>query len=93
MTDDPLAALTAKFMARCATNLVELRAMAAAGDPPEAVLRPLVHRLAGTAGMFGLAEVSAAAAAIDSDLVDGKPAGGDELDALIQALSRALSGP
>ncbi|HEY8618315.1 Hpt domain-containing protein [Phenylobacterium sp.] len=62
--NDPLASLRTRFLDRTREDLAQLRA----GAEP----RPLVHRLAGTAGMLGFADLGRLAAVVDEQLVDGE---------------------
>jgi len=78
---DPMAALRARFLARCADDLEALRR---AGDPAE--VRALIHRLAGSAGAFGFDHVSRKAGDIDDRLHAGEAVGPAELEPLIEAL-------
>lgn len=68
---DPLAPLRQRFRDRVEGELPQLRAMATgtlAGDD----LRRLAHNLAGAAGLFGHAELSRAAMAIDDRFAAGE---------------------
>lgn len=86
MADDPLAALRVRFRDRCAEDAVRLRAHLAGQE--DADLEPLVHRLAGSAGMFGHAEIGAAAAAIDAVFAKGGRPDRDVVADLADALDR-----
>ena len=85
---DPLAALRERFVERARTDLEVLRRPAA--DPAETAR--LVHRLSGAAGMFGFAEVSRLAAAVDDEIHAGGPPSEGALAALIAAVE-ALPQP
>lgn len=77
--DARLAALRARFLDRCREDLETLRA------PPDATtLRAVLHRLAGSAGTFGHAEVSELAGRAEDQLLAG---GAPDLAGLIEALS------
>lgn len=77
---DPLAALRARFLERAAGDLAWIRETG--GEPTEELLAR-VHKLAGAGGTFGYAAVSEAAAAVEDDLREGRPA---DLTGLVSAL-------
>lgn len=90
---DPLAALRARFKARCLDDLAVL--VAARADPAlrsQEALRTTVHRLSGAAGTFGYPVVSEVAGELDQDLHDGRPVDADRLDLLIAAVSAMEHG-
>lgn len=68
--EDPFASLRAKFLARCRSDAERLRALAQS-DPATI---DVVHRLSGSAGTFGYAELSKGAEALEDALRDGRPA-------------------
>ena len=78
---DPLAALRERFRARVADDLAQLETLVAKGMQGDE-LRNLVHNLAGTAGMFGFPDVSAAAGEIDDQLAAGLATSAASLDRL-----------
>lgn len=79
---DALAPLHARFLARAAEDLQTLRTPGVDRE----TLTYLVHRLAGSAGMFGHHDVSRLAGVVDDQLhEDGVPAPSD-LAALIASL-------
>jgi HPt (histidine-containing phosphotransfer) domain-containing protein len=78
---DALAPLRTKFLTRAAGDLTTLKD---AGVDHE-TLKYLVHRLAGSAGMFGYHDVSRLAAVVDDALQDGD-ANPADLAALIAAV-------
>lgn len=83
---DPLAPLRAKFLARAAQDLASLRS----DEVALADKHYVVHRLAGAAGTFGYAAVSALAAALDERLLAGDetpPEAFAELIAALEALT------
>ncbi|MBZ9766717.1 Hpt domain-containing protein [Mesorhizobium sp. CA6] len=61
-----------RFLARCADELAELKAIAhqAAPLPGNDPLIRLAHSLAGAAGTFGFAEISARASVLETLLVE-----------------------
>ena len=81
---DFLAELRKRFLLRAAEDLSALST--GAGDPAELDAR--VHRLSGSAGVFGFAEVSAAAGVIDDARAAGKEPSPADFQALISALER-----
>lgn len=88
---DPLAPLRARFLERVQADLEILRRPSA--DPVETAR--LVHRLAGSAGIFGFSEVSRLAAIVDDEFHAGgapsEPALAD-LVAALEALPPAGTG-
>lgn len=78
---DPLAPLRKRFQARVEGDRVKLEALAAKGMHGDE-LRQLVHNLAGTAGMFGFSDLSAAASEIDDQLATGMTTNATSLDRL-----------
>ena len=82
--NDPLASLRTRFLDRTREDLAQLRA----GAEP----RPLVHRLAGTAGMLGFAELGRLAAVVDDQLLAGA-AEPDDWAALLAAMAEATQTP
>lgn len=84
MSDDPFAALRARFRERCADDATRLRAHLAGVTEPE--LEKLIHRLAGTAGTFGYGDLGLAALAIDEVYA----AGGAPTRAALEALADRL---
>jgi len=82
---DPLAALRERFRARVADDRARLETLAAKGMQGDE-LRDLVHNLAGTAGMFGFPDVSAAAGEIDDQLAAGLATNATSLDRLRASL-------
>ena len=67
--DQPMTELRDEFVAECAKDLARVKALLASGAPgARGALRRLVHRTAGTAGMLGLADMSAYASELDEAL-------------------------
>lgn len=81
---DPLAALRVLFIERCRNDLHDLRRFHDSGDLEE--IGHLVHRLAGSAGSFGLPEISRLASGIDQQLRDSHGDTPVELGPLLAAL-------
>jgi HPt (histidine-containing phosphotransfer) domain-containing protein len=77
---DPLAGLRERFRTRCGDELEQVRALRQ--SPTAAELMRVVHNLAGAAGIFGFAALSAAAAVIDDGFASGRTPDPKLLDAL-----------
>ncbi|WP_411289351.1 Hpt domain-containing protein [Phenylobacterium sp.] len=75
-----MAPLRARFLARAADDLAKLRG----GLEPEAA-GVLIHRLSGTAGVFGFDELSRLAGAVDDRRHAGQPDAA-EMAALLREL-------
>ncbi len=71
MSVDPMAALTQRFLERCAADLADLQALIQTGQTGSPEVRRIVHGLAGAAGTFGFVSLGDAAAAADEVLADG----------------------
>lgn len=78
---DPLAPLRARFSDRCRADLERLRVLREAPEACAELVR-LVHNLAGAAGIFGYAALSATAMALDDGFASGRRPDADLLDAL-----------
>ena len=78
---DPLAPLRAKFIARCAEDLLVVQEGPAASELPRTI-----HRIAGVAGMFGYEALGALAGRIDERAHAGKGFVERELAELAAAL-------
>ncbi len=90
-TDDPLAALRARFLERCRDDLAVLEGVLADPHGPQrSDLKFTVHRLSGTAGVFGFADLSALAAPIDECLHEALDPTPQSLEALADALRSIL---
>ena len=77
--DEQMAGLRARFLERLEEDRARLEAAIAAGD--EAVIRALVHRISGAAGMFGYAALSDRAAEVEEALDEGA-----DVEALVDRL-------
>ena len=84
---DPLAALRAKFVARCAEDLAVVRL---GPDAPD--LARVVHRIAGAAGMFGHDALGTLASRLDDDAQGGGRFAEPDLAELAAALERTIAG-
>lgn len=86
---DSLELLRGLFIERCRTDLERLRRLDA--DDPD--LGRMAHQLAGSAGSFGYPEISEAAAVVDDRVRYGPTPGPQEIQALAQALEKAIGPP
>ena len=94
MSDAELAAERAEYLPRlqaAAATLVALRA-ALTREPMSAVvldeLRTVAHRMAGSAGLYGFAEVSAAAAHLEDSIVARRAGIDSDIEALLTLIER-----
>lgn len=90
---DVLAALRARFLERCAGDVVRLEGLLARDDLGAEALSSLVHSLSGAAGTFGFPEISLAAGAADDAFAAGGTPSRDEIHHLIRTLEAALVTP
>jgi len=92
---DPFAPLRQRFLARCAAQLTELKAARHKGPLPGSndSLIPTAHSLAGAAGTFGFAEISARASVLETLLIEQADGGSVRaaLDGLIAEIERTLA--
>ena len=79
-----MAALGARFLERCRSDLAVLR------HPGHPEFRRTVHGLAGTGGVFGYPQISRLANVIDEALADGRAADPADLDALAAEVEAAV---
>ena len=96
MTEDVLAPLRSMFIERAGQDLIILRRALSAEPPGDPTLERTVHGLAGSAGLFGHAEIGAAALALDADFAADRPperAGLEALIRLLEALPGVTPGP
>lgn len=80
--------LRLRFVARAAEDLLKLRGHQDGAALPRKDLHALVHRLAGSAGIFGFAEISKVAGELDDRLLDGGDA--ETLPKLVAALAAVV---
>ncbi|MER9133551.1 Hpt domain-containing protein [Mesorhizobium sp. M0768] len=96
ISNDPFALWRQRFLARCDDQLAELKTIAREGGPlpggPADSLVRIAHSLAGAAGTFGFAEISARASALETLLIEkGNEAAAEAaLDALVAEIERTL---
>ena len=92
ISNDPFAPLRQRFLARCADQLTELKAVREGGPMPGNALIRIAHSLAGAAGTFGFAEISARASALETLLIEqaDDKAARAALDVLIAEIERTL---
>lgn len=82
---DPLAALKARFVARCAEDLAVVRV---GRDAPD--LARVIHRIAGAAGIFGYDALGALAGGMDDGAHAGAAFAQQDLAALAAALEQTI---
>lgn len=88
---DPLAALRDRFLARTAGDLEIIeKSVAEVEYRSHETLKYSVHRLSGTAGMFGYSAISTLAAPIDDLLHEDAAPSVEQLRALAAALRAIL---
>jgi len=86
-----MAALRARFAARCAGDLARLRELAATGGIDSDEARALAHSLAGAGATFGFPDVSTAAGRLDDAHVEGRTPSRAEIAALIASLEAVVT--
>ncbi|RYG13648.1 MAG: Hpt domain-containing protein [Caulobacteraceae bacterium] len=86
---DPLAPLRARFIQRAIVDGEALNEALEANAMDR--VEPLVHGLAGSAGVFGFTEVSSAAIAIDTVFGRGETPPADQVHDLIALIRRTYS--
>ena len=84
--DATMETLKARFVARAAEDRDRLRSCQDTRSPE---LRSLVHRLAGSAGLFGFSTISTLAATVDAQLAQGGD--GETLPELLAALDTLVA--
>lgn len=87
---DVLAALTARFLQRCAADLDQLDRRLNDAPFESADLDALFHRLAGAAGTFGFAAIGAAAGACDDAFARGEAPDRAAVERLAETIREAL---
>ena len=88
---DGLAKLRDEFVAQCAQDLSEVKRLMATASPSASdELKGLVHRVAGTAGMLGLANISTCASELDEALARGNFSDGPEYAQFMTKLERLV---
>lgn len=96
-TEIQLAALREKFKTRLETHLLELETLSKGDDFSDQTQEKLIficHKLAGSAGTFGFAQVSSEMRQIDQRLINPQATDTDlkqALNAAIRVLKTALS--
>ena len=94
ISNDPFAALQQRFLARCVDRLAELKVAREQGFVPgegsDATLIGIAHSLAGAAGTFGFAGISARASELETLLIERPHAARAALDTLIAEIERTL---
>ena len=85
-------ALAQRFLARCDDDLAKLEDCWKNSTDKQGELRYIVHRMSGSAGIFGHTALGALAAQVDGELAAGEPVGATTLPTLIEALASLLAG-
>ena len=92
MGDDPSdRQLERRFIERCGEDLLAIETALVASAPGEGI-GPIVHRMAGAAGMFGHEALGDLAAELDDMIAGGEVPPPAKLRELAAALRRALAG-
>ena len=88
---NPLTELRDEFVAECAKDLARVKSLLASGAPgARDALKRLAHRTAGTAGMLGLADMSAYASELDEVLGRDNAPDGAEYALFMARLERLV---
>jgi len=89
--DQSMTELYDEFVAQCAKDLARIKSLLASGSPGgREELKRLVHRMAGTAGMLGLANVSVSASELDKALARDSAPDGTEYVQLLATLEQLV---
>jgi len=84
-------ALAQRFLARCGEDLPKLRQCCENAAETRGDIRLIVHRMSGSAGLFGYEAIGALAAQVDEELSVECPADAPTLPALTEALEALLA--
>ena len=89
--DQSMTELRDEFVAQCTKDLARIKSLLASGSPgAREELKRLVHRVAGTAGMLGLANVSVYASELDEALARDNVADGAEYAQFMATLEQLV---
>ena len=89
--DQAMAGLRHEFVQQCAQDLARVKSLLASGSPgAREELKGLVHRVAGTAGMLGLANVSVDASKLNAALARGDMLGRVNYAQFLEKLETSL---
>lgn len=88
---DVFAGLQARFVARCADDLVRFRQLIATGDLECDEARALAHSLAGAGATFGFPLISTAAGRLDDAYVERRRPSDTDANALVVALDQIVT--
>ncbi len=91
MTDDPMAPLRARYVARTAAEMLELMTFVAEDRLDSDRARQLIHGLAGSGATFGFPAISDAAQPLDGIYALGGIPTRDDMGPLLSALSASLT--
>ena len=86
-----MARLAQRFLARCEAELPKLKDCVASSTDVHGDLRHIVHKMSGSAGIFGYDAVGTLAAQVEGELLAGQPVATTSLPALIHALGTLLA--
>jgi HPt (histidine-containing phosphotransfer) domain-containing protein len=89
--DTAMDLLAQRFLVRCDNDLAKLKDCLQNSTGKEGEARHIVHRMSGSAGIFGHTTIGALAAQVDGELAAGSPVGTTTLPTLIDALSSLLA--
>jgi HPt (histidine-containing phosphotransfer) domain-containing protein len=84
-------ALAQRFLVRCGCDLAKLKELLADSSDRHTEIWYIVHRMSGSAGIFGFNEIGDLAGRIDGDLAAGQPVATTDLPGLIEALATLLA--
>ena len=90
--DSTMAALAQRFLQRCADELPRLRQYLATGVDDDGI-RLVVHRMAGSAGMFGYVRLGELATRLDDEMAVTLARTSPALPGLVATLEALLGGP
>ena len=90
-TTDALDGLRLRFLQRSREDLKIIRRALREISPDHAALQALVHRFAGTAGMFGFVTAGETARALDEKFTLGKPIVESDFEPLVNTLEELAS--
>jgi HPt (histidine-containing phosphotransfer) domain-containing protein len=85
-----MAALQARFLARCAVDLDRLRTIVDEGRLDDDEAKALAHSLSGAGATFGFPDISRAAGRLDDAYADGLTPSEAEVRTLVAALEAAV---
>ena len=84
-------ALAQHFLARCAEDLPKLLQCSSESGDDHTDVRMIVHRMAGSAGLFGYSAIGLLAAQVDEEMSAASPVRAPTLPALTDAIEAVLT--